>query len=50
MKANFALAEFIIQRFKSNEKGKKQKNYQRIIYPMEKLDITEFEEKPNPFV
>ncbi len=49
MKANFAPAELIIQRFKRNEKGEKQKNYKRIIYPMEKLDITEFEEKPIHF-
>ena len=52
MKVNFAPPELIIQikRFKRNEKGFKQKNYQRVIFPMEKLDITEFVEKPNPFV
>ena len=50
MKVNFAPPDLIIQIFKSNEKGDKQKNYQRVIYPMEKLDITEFVEKQNPFV
>ncbi len=48
MKVNFSPADLIIQRFKNNEKGDKQKNYQRVIFPMEKLDITEFVEKLNP--